>query len=740
MALFGAGRKRRAEEKRCLIAGALTGIGVLTALLWGLRMMEQEHLRDAQTQGLWAARELALLWEQEKGKDGKDARADSGPVLPGNIGLPDDSIWLLLDSDGNIVCQYQETKTTPPVNTKDVRDMLHGKRTEELAGTKTVYRDPGAGKKAVCFAEAGNGRLSVILIPVGAARQTGKILLWTSFLICAVFLGLICYLFLTYFKKVRRRGKRAEIMAVLGDTYYAVYVINLETGRCAIIKGPSDMAECLKKKGTYQALFECLSGQIYPTEREKFRKLYHLDAIRSLRNKQGDKAESEFRRNFDGAYKWVCAEISFVPAEDKSKSREEAVFALKYIHEEKVRELEQQKLLAESLALAQSKGEAKSDFLARMSHDMRTPMNAIIGLTELARKHPEDTKQVEEYLSKIKISSAQLLDLVNDVLDMSKIEQGKMELHETVFSLEEALAENFSLFAQQAEKEGKTFRTRISIQNKTVETDRLHINQICNNILSNAFKFTASGGRIEASVREFPSAYKGKAVYRFVFRDNGVGMSQEFRQKLFQPFEREYNSMTSQICGTGLGMPIVQSILQLMNGKISVWSEEGKGTEVTITIPMKVCGQTEEKPARLLAQEQDSLSGKRVLLVEDNEINMEIAKELLTMQGLEVECAWNGQEAVTRFENSAPWHYDVVLMDLQMPVMNGYEAAARIRGMERPDTLGIPIIAMTANAFSEDIARSLEAGMDAHVAKPVDFEKLKKVMLEKMHEKRHICK
>ena len=371
---------------------------------------------------------------------------------------------------------------------------------------------------------------------------------------------------------------------------------------------------------------------------------------------------------------------------------------------------------------------AKSQFLFNMSHDIRTPMNAILGYVTLALKEPEH--MLRGYLVKIEKSSKQLLTLLNDILEMSRIENGKLklELHPTDLCL--ALEEVGELFAEQMRQKRLNYSLHTTqVKNRHVWCDKKNLNRVFLNIISNAYKFTPKGGFVAVSINEVPSDDSECGAYDITVQDSGIGMSKEFAAKMFVAFERERTSTASGVEGTGLGMSITKSIVDLMGGTIDVNSSPGNGTEITIHVKFRIASekdmQKEIDEENAQADVQVDFSGRRVLLVEDNEVNLEIAKMLLEQMGLDVETATNGEIAVKMVAESQPGHYDAILMDIQMPVMDGYAATKEIRALKDAKLAGIPIIAMTANAFPEDIQHAKEAGMQAHVAKPIDINVLK---------------
>lgn len=407
------------------------------------------------------------------------------------------------------------------------------------------------------------------------------------------------------------------------------------------------------------------------------------------------------------------------------------VMGFRNIDEETRNEMERTRQLEDALSQAKRASKAKSVFLSNMSHDIRTPMNAIVGFTNLAIAHIDKQEQVEEYLEKIKSSGNHLLSLINDVLDMSHIESGKMHIEEKICSLPEILEGLYNIL--QADIKAKQLSLRIEsvdISNEEIYCDKLRLDQVLLNLLSNAVKYTEKGGSIYVKVTEKPGAMSGYANYEFVVKDTGIGMSKEFVTKIFEPFKRELDSTTSGIQGTGLGMAITKNIVEMMGGTISVQSKKGVGSEFTVCFMFRV--NTGEKLVHMsefdnvmsLEQQLAEVPKGRILLAEDVELNQEIATTILKDAGFETEVAGNGRIAVDMLAKSEPGYYQVILMDVQMPVMNGYEATKEIRRMENRDLASIPIIAMTANAFEEDKQEALKSGMNGHIAKPIDIEVL----------------
>ena len=381
----------------------------------------------------------------------------------------------------------------------------------------------------------------------------------------------------------------------------------------------------------------------------------------------------------------------------------------------RIRENEQ---LEVKLSAAEEASKAKTFFLSNMSHDIRTPLNAIIGYTSLAKREGVTREEQGEYIDKIEMASRQLLDIVNDVLDMSRIESGKFSLEPARVNLEDCVREVCSLVRVQLEAKKIEFSVTGGVSHPWVMCDRVMLDRALMNLLCNAGKFTGENGRVSLQLKEL-GADEGTGRYEIRVRDTGIGMSPEFAERLFVPFEREHTSTVSRTQGTGLGLAITKNIVDLMGGTIAVQTEKGKGTEFTITVSFPLT--RPEETARSGDGEEVSFEGMRALLVEDNMINMEIAQMLLSQEGFLIETAEDGKTAVEMTAASSPGYYDVILMDIQMPVMDGYTATREIRGLPDKRLAGIPIVAMTANAFQEDIRKAEEAGMNGHIAKPLDI-------------------
>ena len=418
----------------------------------------------------------------------------------------------------------------------------------------------------------------------------------------------------------------------------------------------------------------------------------------------------------------------------QSDGYHQIILTLRDIHEDKLKELWEQQALQEAFDAAKAANMAKNEFLSRMSHDIRTPMNAIMGMTAIAGKYLDDKDRIQDCLAKITTASNHLLNLINEVLDMAKIESGKLNLLEEDFSISAMLQELLDLINPQLLVKKHHFTlTKAPELRDNVLGDKLRLKQLLLNILANAIKYTPPYGSISLEVRETHSRLHDTIGYEFIITDNGIGMDSEFAAKIFEPFARASDSRTSEIEGTGLGMTIALNIARMMNGTIDVQSTLGKGSAFKATVYLRPHQQIRSSKASAPAAGIDSLQeiscrGKQVLLVEDNELNLEIAVELLKYAGLNITTAKNGLEGLDKFKAAPPGTYALILMDIQMPVMNGLEAAKAIRALPVKDAQTVPIVAMTANAFPEDIAATLQAGMNEHLSKPIDLEQFHSIL------------
>ncbi|MDO4178959.1 MAG: response regulator [Phascolarctobacterium sp.] len=461
-----------------------------------------------------------------------------------------------------------------------------------------------------------------------------------------------------------------------------------------------------------------ISSIVAPSDKERFLAATEISELKNLL-----KDTKEFTIEYDAVLKDSTRRFQqrFTMGTDAA-NKERMYIAIRDITDAEHLRFETEKILLEAREEAEAANRAKSTFLFNMSHDIRTPMNAIVGFTNLLERHGDDPKKRANYITKIQTSNEYMLSLINNVLEMSRIESGKTVLDEKVWNMEQLFDSIHSVFQPEVEKHELDFKIEYHMENKCILCDPTKLREIYLNILSNAVKYTPAGGKVTLFMEEFPSEKEGYACYKTVIADTGIGMSPDFLPTLFEEFSRERNSTESGIQGTGLGMAITKRIVNLMGGTIEVESELGKGSVFTVILPLKIASEEESKRATNMAKEYADVSfiGKRILLAEDNDLNAEIATEILQEAGFEVNRAEDGDVCVRMLKEAAPGYYDVILMDIQMPRMNGYEATRQIRKMTDLEKAGIPILAMTANAFEEDRRNAIEVGMNGHIAKPID--------------------
>lgn len=548
------------------------------------------------------------------------------------------------------------------------------------------------------------------------------------------------------YKREEEKVYQLEIINALSIDYTNVFMVNLMTNRIRIVR-MNDVAGAfysdeLGEQYYDDALEFYIDVSVYADDRDMMRMAFSRDNI--LR--QLIKRETfyvNFRSNINNKLQYMKLKVVRI---GDIKETGNFLLAFMNVDDEIEHEMKQKKLLQDTLSMAESASHAKTMFLSNMSHDIRTPMNAIIGFTTLALNHISEQAMVKTYLDKIKSSSNHLLSLINDVLDMSRIESGKMKINKTVSTVEKIVGDVDTVMQSQIQMKHLEY-SLIKRGNLTrpVMMDGLRLNQILINIVGNAVKYTPEYGKVQFMITEMPSISDNTSSYQFRIKDNGIGMSKKFLEKIFTPFERDENKAIAKIQGTGLGLAITKSLVDIMEGSIFVKSEEGKGSEFLVCFDLENAKEgelsVEEKKENVYESSViDSFKDVRILLVEDNELNREIATELLKSVGFILDEAENGSQAVQMVNDSPAGYYKVILMDVMMPVMNGYESTKKIRSLEDKAKANVPIIAMTANAFEEDKNQAIECGMDKFVSKPFDINdllvKLKEMIDMKVHSPR----
>ena len=525
----------------------------------------------------------------------------------------------------------------------------------------------------------------------------------------------------------KQMQRTRQAFYALGTAYYLILRLDLKTKRVELVKRTRKMNIDMKDNNIeWNLLIEIIKNVIAEPFVQKYMEFFDIQTMAARLYKK-ESMSSEFKLK-EGS--WFLSMV--VPQNyDKDGNVTSVLIANRDVTDEKLRELRQEEELREAKLKAECANKAKSSFLFNMSHDIRTPMNAIIGYAELASRHLREIDKLGRYLEEIRICGKELLSMLGNVLDLARIENSKVEMEYTVSNVHECFENCVIMFRQQAESKNQTLSLTEQIMYPYVYMDVPHLSEVCLNIISNAIKYTNTGGTISCNVLQESCEKEDWCNMIITITDNGIGMSEEFQKRIFETFERERNTTLSHIDGSGIGMGITKKLVELMDGTIEVKSKQGEGSEFTVTIPCRKASEDDslvKKNSNLC--NKNCLNGVRILLVEDNEINTEIATELLKEEGCIVETANDGVACIDLIEKADADYYKMILMDIQMPVMNGYDATLTIRKMKDTKKARIPIIAMTANAFAEDIQKVLSVGMNAHVAKPVDMNILVPTMMK----------
>lgn len=643
--------------------------------------------------------------------------------------LPERSSLFVCDSKGTMLYGKSSMKVAQselPGYVSYVHEKIANK---ELENFNDYVYDLEGNKRAVYYSVSSDGWYYIITIPYDTLLKRFQQTFYIYLLLFSIFMLAIVITMIRKNKTDSIAERTEETIRVLANSYFALYRIDTKRGRYEMVKGSEFARAYLKQKGDYEELLRVLKDQMREETYEEFSSNFSLENIRSQLNSGRKEYGGDFIRIFDGNEEW----INVLLLSDITLNRHEVILCFRIVEDTKRRQLQHMKLLEGALESAKQSKASQRQFFSEMSHDMRTPLNGIIGTVERAKQSIGDSEKISQYLKEIEFSGKQLLGLINDILNVSRVEQ-EITLENKPFDLEETASESIQEFKHQAEEEDKAFTFRCDIKNRIVNGDVVKINQIFNNLLSNALKYTEPGDSISVEVSQREN--KECTRYQIVVADTGIGISEKFIDKVFLPYEREHNFGAKNRSGTGLGMSIVKTIVSHMGGEISVESTKGEGTTFTVMLPLETV--KEEKTVTVEAETEEkeySLEEKRILLVEDYPLNMEIATELLELKGAQVIQAWNGKEALELFEKSENSFFDAILMDMQMPVMNGCESARAIRSLDREDARRVPIVALTANAFVEDMVQTAEAGMDAHLAKPIQIDVVCRMLQQLMSEK-----
>ena len=631
--------------------------------------------------------------------------------------LPEEYSLYLCDASGTLIYSTNRWSASDEVLQQYTDQLLLGISDGSLSAYDASFTDLDGVQRGAYYHVMSNGWTVILTVPMQS------ILIGDPNVTIYVLIAVASLLFLTLTGMVVRdlvQSRRIRIadntIRILSDSFYAIYRVNYQDGTYAAIKNSSDLSGHLPKTGSYAHLLNTIKELVAPSTYQEFEQCFSLSSIfqrvcEGIADYGGD-----YQRRFGDVFKWVNIRTLY----NEKLAPGEVILCFREVDVEKRQQLQHTILLQEALDTARKSTKAKSLFFSSMSHDMRTPLNAIIGLSELAQKSQGDWEKVSGYMKKIEFSGKQLLTLINDILELSRLEAGRNTLDNKQFDLRGCIEENAAIFQEQAVQEGKHLSLHFDLRDPLVMGDPFKLGQILTNLLSNSFKYSETGAEVRVTVRQFDFHQHSK--YQIVVEDTGQGMSEQFLEHLFEPYTRETHFSSRSTVGTGLGMPIVKSLVQQMSGEIFVESTLGQGSKFTITLPLVTVEEQPDLPAESSPVRSFDLSGRRILLAEDNELNREIAMEMLSMNGMEVTSACDGAQAVHLFQSAPPFFFDAILMDMQMPELDGCEATRALRQLDRPDAVRIPIIAVTANAFAEDIAKTTEAGMNGHISKPIDFQ------------------
>lgn len=641
-----------------------------------------------------------------------------------NALLPPSSNYYLFGVSGNLFYYDDDlglSKEGIQNNAKVLYDIVT--KADKTTSGNLTYIDPNGLEKYIFFDRTKDNLLTIVTIPCEYLVSRIDQLLYAAI----VFLGILgmftlVNIIMTYIAH-KKQSMMADTLTFLGNIYYAIMLVDIEKEEYIVVKKPKRLAESLKNHNPYSQLLDVIQKKMEKPVAESFLEAFSMENIHKISKEGVKEFGGEFKTIIEDQPSWVSVRIFL----DHVETHHNAIICCKLVTREKEQEVRQHELLKSAVENAKKSEKSRNDFFARMSHDMRTPLNGIIGYTELGMNHAFTVEETKDYLRKIKLSSHQLLELINYILEISRLENGSVDEIKTKVNLRETIEHSLQPFYGLALTEIRRFSVHYDLKNEFVYAPAFKLVQILNNLLSNAFKYSRKGDSITVTVKQlYGSTNEFKQTkYLFVVEDTGIGMSKDFMEKIFIPYERETMFASKDIIGTGLGMSIVQSIVTGLNGEININSELDVGTKISVVIPFDI---VEEEDVPVIEEKKETkdldLMGLHVLLVEDNQINMEIATKLLTFKGMLVDKAYNGEEAVQRFLESSEDEYDIILMDLQMPVMNGLEAVEVIRSSKHAHAQDIPIIAVSANTFAEDIAKSLQVGMNDHISKPLDVASL----------------
>lgn len=640
--------------------------------------------------------------------------------------FPNGAAYYIADGNGKIIHQGNSKGEQSKEDKKEtLKEICYEMGITEEKLNSLEVSENGEKSTGIYSTETYNGWKIIVTIPYTEMLASTRSILIAYYTTTVIFSMISIYLITAERKALKGKSLYNRITKALGDAYYAIYLVDFEKSKYTILKCAGDMQKSLPKKGDYNDFLKFTETTMEQEAYKDFKETFSIKNIQKLVKNNVRNFGGDFKRTFNSEFKWVNVQMLY-SEESVKKNKPEVIFAFQDVDRRKEKEIEEKEVLRESIETMRLSTQTKNRFFANMSHDMRTPLNAIINFSNMAKNQINNEDKLLDYLNKINISSKQLLELINNILDVSKIEENMPLIDKAEFNITKALEDILLVFREQAELQKKQMQIMLKIKHDYVLSDWGKIRQIISNIMSNALKYTKTGGKISVEINEIEGKFVSKYEFRIV--DDGIGMSKDFLMKIYTPFERETRFHSEEMTGTGLGMAIVQNNIQKLNGQITINSQPGEGCDVHVILPLEL-GQGMQEQDEMNKQETlKDLTGKRILVVEDNELNMEISTEILEMQGVKITQARDGKQAVDIFENSVEGCFDAILMDVQMPIMDGYEATKTIRNLPRKDAKNVIILAVTANAFAEDIIEAEKAGMNDHISKPIDFKELQKVL------------
>lgn len=636
-----------------------------------------------------------------------------------DLTLPEQAAYYLVDAKGDLLY----SKAPFNVDKQSLEDYAAGIcssiKSGEISAAGDRIIDIEGKTRGVYYTQVSNDWVCIITIPHSTLLSGFYRILVLYGAALGIFIIVSVIMLIRDWRLSKRSLRSATIINALCNSFYAVYRINIKNGTYTMLKGTTEMVGVIQRQGDYDDMIEGFCTVVDDNTALELRDSFSLAHLRELAAKGNSDFGGDFLRTLDGKKQWV--NISFIL--DDSLDKEEAILAFRKIDREKRSQLMHTKLLEDALEAADASERSQREFFSKMSHEMRTPLNVILGMNELAMRDECAPEKRLDYQHNIELTAKDMLGVVNNILELSRLENGEVVIDKKQFDIQNEFEQIVKPFGEQAYSAGKKLELSIDVQDNMVMGDIPVLAQIMNNILSNALSFTNSGDSITVSLKQAGLHNKN---YIFTIEDTGIGMSKSFLPKIFDPYTQEKTFGDRNITSGGLGMTIVKRLVAKKGGQIEVLSREGKGTKVIVTLPFAQVGDN-EKPQES-KHEPQPFEHMHVMVADDNELNRELLSELLMQEGLTVTQAEDGKEALELFEASEPYSIDLIIMDMQMPVMDGCQSAEAIRALERPDAQSVMIIALTANDFSEDVIRTAKAGMDAHLAKPADMGTLRRTI------------